>query len=175
MRSSRNPRYAPARRCSLSRRLRTRAQTAESRLRRAEAERDAALAHMEELRAAIARERRAMTAFIDSPAFRRDLLVVAQRKLGEEMIRLGSREPERLCRHCLGLPVDEAATVFEDEIRLIERQDSLPPVPHHLPDRWPRRCGLHLQDGPEFTAESLHRRPLPEPPEVPGRPRVLSL
>ena len=166
MRPSKRPRYSNTIRCAATRRLRRRAQDAEARLARLEAERDRALAHMRELRATIAAERAGMTQFIESPTFRRDLLVVAQREVAGELLRLTASEPERVCAHCHGLPEAELCTVLEGQIAALEAFHGLPAVPHHLPHNWPRRVGLNLIDESTHVAEAIYRRPLPPEPAI---------
>ena len=131
MRPSQRPRYSNTVRCAATRRFRERAQAAEARAARMEAERDAAQAERCAALASVARERGALQRWLDSPEWERDLLVMARARLrdalGREIAARGT------CNSCGGLGRGLYANLLSDTIEALEAAHGLAPA-GRLPD-----------------------------------------
>ncbi len=101
-----------------------------------------------DLRRAVRDERAALTRFIESPEWERDLYVMLRHRL--RAAQLGYRWKHRACEACGGFGQDFYDVAFIDEIRALESEHGLEPADTALrrgathyadPLHWPRVLG----------------------------------
>jgi len=140
-------------RCALTRRLRRRAQAAEAAIAAAQAETEAIRADMRALRADIRSERRALIAFIESPEWERDLLLLARARVRAELLGLsGTRQS---CGTCGGFGRGIYDGLLQDEIDALCTAHDLPPERALGEIDWPGRMGAVTRRGRVLRSDWL--------------------
>lgn len=141
-----NPRqtYAQAR-CAVTIGLRRRTQAAEAAIAEAQAETEAIRADMRALRAEIRSERAALTAFIESPDWARDLLLLARARVRAEMLSLsGTRQS---CGTCGSFGRGLYDGLLQAEIDALCAAHGLPAERALGEIDWPTRMGAMTRRG----------------------------
>lgn len=143
-------------RCALTRQLRYRARQAEAEAREARAEADAAVAaaqaeveaawaRTETLYAKIKAERAALSAFIESPAWERDLLIIARDRVRAELIDLS--QSKQSCHACGSFGRAFQSRFLQDQIDGLTQAHDLPPAPPLPPADWAVPMGIITRHG----------------------------
>lgn len=150
--------------CRATHRLRVRAREAEAQIDEARAETAAVYAEMRALRAAIRDERAALTEFIESAEWERDLLCLARDRVRAELLALSSAR--KSCGDCGGFGRGVYEGLFTDAIEAIAREHRLPPIDAPTPINWPVRMGHATRQGRALRDDWLRvparRRPAAE-------------
>lgn len=148
-------------RCALTQRLRHRARDAEAKTRAAHAETDSVRAEMRALRADIRAERAALSAFIESPEWHRDLLTLARARVRAELVALSTQR--KSCAACGSFGRGLYEDLLRAEIDAINAEHRLAPDHALAPIDWPVRMGSHTRQGRALREDWLspppaHRR-----------------
>lgn len=131
--------------CRATYRLRVRAREAEAQIGAAQAETDAVRAEMRELRATVRAERAALTAFIESPAWHRDLLLLARDRVRAELVTLATER--KSCGACGSFGRGMYEDFLSAEIDRVTAAHRLVPDRALDPIDWPVRMGRHTRAG----------------------------
>jgi hypothetical protein len=137
--------------------LRVRAREAEAQIEAARAETDAVRAEMRDLRADIRAERAALTAFIESPAWQRDLLLLARDRVRAELVTLATER--RSCSACGSFGRGMYEDFLSAGIDKITAEHRLGPDRALDPIDWPVRMGRHTRGGRALRGEWLQPPP----------------
>lgn len=132
-------------RCAVTANLRYRAQAAEAEIAAARAETDAIRAEMRALRAEIRAERADLIAFIESPAWARDLLVLARDRVRGELVSLSTQR--KSCGECGSFGRGIYDGLLRTQIDALGREHRLVPEQAIDPIDWPVRMGSHTRQG----------------------------
>jgi hypothetical protein len=145
--------------CRATYRLRVRAREAEAQAAAARAETAEIYAEMRALRADIRTERAALTAFIESPEWHRDLLALARDRVRAELLSLSTAR--KSCVECGSFGRGVYDDFLRAEIDAITRAHCL--VPEHAldPIDWPVRMGSHTRHGRALRDDWLSPPPTP--------------
>lgn len=145
MRTRTRPRYDPQTRCAQTRRLRARAREAEARADHAEAQTAEIEAEMQQLRREIRQERRDAIALMDSPAWHRDLLLLARDRVRSELISLSTRHNS--CAECGSFGRGFQANFLQADIDALTQAHDLPPIETLGAIDWPVQMGRRVLKG----------------------------
>lgn len=151
--------------CRATHRLRFRAREAEAQIDEARAETAEIYAEMSALRAAIREERAALTEFIESAAWERDLLCLARDRVRAELLTLSGLR--KSCGECGGFGRGFYEGLLGEAIEAIAREHRLLPIDAPAPINWAVRMGHVTRGGRALRDDWLRvparRRPAVEP------------
>lgn len=139
--------------CRATYRLRVRAREAEAQAAAARAETAEIEAEMRALRADIRAERAALTEFIESSDWHRDLLCLARDRVRAEMTTLATQR--KSCGACGSFGRGVYDNLLRAEIDTLTREHRLLPEPALDPIDWPVRMGTHTRQGRALRDEWL--------------------
>lgn len=145
-------------RCRATHRLRLRARAAEAEIDVARAETDAVYAEMRALRAEIRGERAALTTFLESPEWQRDLLIMAREQVRTELLTLSLAR--KGCGTCGSFGRGFYEHLLRPQIDALTREHRLVPEQGVDPIDWPVRMGSHTRKGRALRDDWL-RTPAP--------------
>ncbi|MEL6687899.1 MAG: hypothetical protein AAFP97_09780 [Pseudomonadota bacterium] len=149
MRSNPRRTYKQAR-CALTASLRRRTQAAEARAEEAEEIAEAAEARAAKFYHEMQAERAALLDYLESPQWRRDLLVIARNLVRDDLLRLSATRQS--CPSCGSFGRGFQEHFLQDAIDTLTKEHGLPRVSPLLPPDWPVRMGRVTKDG-----RGLHR------------------
>ena len=144
MRAKRDQSYSQER-CAMTARLRWRVRQAEVRAEEAEEAADAADARAASIYHEMKAERAALIAYIESPAWERDLLILARDRVRAELLCVSAKRQS--CPSCGSFGRGFHEHFLQDEIEAITREHDLPSTPRLPPPDWPVRMGRVTKDG----------------------------
>lgn len=131
-----------------------RAREAEAQIDAAQAETAAVYAEMRGLRATIRDERAALTEFIESAEWERDLLCLARDRVRAELLTLSGLR--KSCGECGGFGRGVYEGLLGDAIEAIARERRLLPIDAPTPINWPVRMGHVTRNGRALRDDWLH-------------------
>lgn len=132
-------------RCALTAALRKRTQAAEAKAEVAEAKAEYADERAAKFYHEMEAERAALTAFLESPEWKRDLLILARDLVRQELLALS--ETHQSCGQCGSFGRGFQESFLKDAIEQIGRAHDLPWVPALPPPDWPVQMGRVIKDG----------------------------
>lgn len=152
MRPKRNRSYSQTR-CALTARLRWRVRQAEARAEEAEEMAEAAEARAAAVYHEMKAERAALIAYIESPEWERDLLILARDRVRAELLNLAAKRQS--CPSCGSFGRGFSEHFLQAEIEAITREHNLPFTPRLPSPDWPVRMGRVTKDGRGLSRQWL--------------------